>query len=288
MSNNNVPVKSKPEITQLVAERIQMLMQSGELSLPQNYNADNAIKSAYLLLQEVTDKNKKPALDVCTRTSISNALMEMVIQGLSPMKKQCAFIVRGDKLCCERQYQGTIALTKRLAALKHHSAHCIYEDDDFQYTVNNETGQIKVLKHDQSIENINMNKIKAAYAVLVFADDKPNHVEIMSMDQIRQAWQQSDNKGNSPAHKNFPDQMAKKTVINRACKLYIEGSDDSDIWDEEPRQPREVADDAQEISFQDEPEAEKPAAKPKPEKPDAEQAEAPFGDVQFKDDEPGF
>jgi len=38
-------------------------------------------------------------------------------------------------------------------------------------------------------------------------------------------------KGNSPAHKNFADQMAIKTAINRACKLLISSSDDSVLYD---------------------------------------------------------
>ena len=56
---------------------------------------------------------------------------------------------------------------------------------------------------------------------------------IMSMIQIRDAWNQGPMKGNSPAHKNFPDQMACKTVINRACKLLIRASDDSVLYGDE-------------------------------------------------------
>lgn len=50
----------------------------------------------------------------------------------------------------------------------------------------------------------------------------------MDMLQIKNAWNQGTMKGNSPAHKNFPDQMAIKTVINRACKKYANTTDDSD------------------------------------------------------------
>jgi len=47
------------------------------------------------------------------------------------------------------------------------------------------------------------------------------------MAQIQKSWEQGPTKGQSPAHKNFPGEMAKKTVINRACKLLIAASDDS-------------------------------------------------------------
>lgn len=52
------------------------------------------------------------------------------------------------------------------------------------------------------------------------------------MSQIKAAWRQGPTKGESPAHKNFPDQMAIKTVINRALKIDINSSDDSALLDD--------------------------------------------------------
>ena len=60
----------------------------------------------------------------------------------------------------------------------------------------------------------------------------------MTMAEIRQAWMQGATKGNSPAHKNFPAEMSKKTVISRACKLFISSSDDSSLFDDEPEDIR--------------------------------------------------
>ncbi len=53
----------------------------------------------------------------------------------------------------------------------------------------------------------------------------------MSMAQIRAAWNQGATHGASPAHKNFPAEMCKKTVIGRACKLIINSSDDAWLYD---------------------------------------------------------
>ena len=50
----------------------------------------------------------------------------------------------------------------------------------------------------------------------------------MTMDEIRKAWAQGAAKGGCPAHKNFPQEMAKKTVINRACKIFVNTSTDAD------------------------------------------------------------
>ena len=146
--------------------------------------------------------------------------------GLSPMKKQCAFIAYGNKLQLQVQYQGNIALAKRFGDLSKVFANVIYDGDVFEYGIDQETGTVQVLKHEPKLENINPDKIKGAYATTILGDGTKN-VEVMNMAQIRKAWEQGPMKGKSPAHRNFPDQMCLKTVINRAVKLLVSTSDDS-------------------------------------------------------------
>ena len=64
------------------------MTEAGQLQLPQGYHAGNAVRAAWLYLQEVKDKNYKPALEVCTQNSIANCLLEMIIKGLNIAKKQ--------------------------------------------------------------------------------------------------------------------------------------------------------------------------------------------------------
>ena len=90
------------------------------------------------------------------------------------------------------------------------------------------TSDISITKHRQKLENIDNGKIKAVYAV-VTKNDGSHYVEVMTMEQVRKAWGQGATKGQSPAHKNFAEEMAKKTVINRACKLFVNTSSDSAI-----------------------------------------------------------
>ena len=71
--------------------------------------------------------------------------------------------------------------------------------------------------------------------------DGTRDVEIMSKDQVLNAWGQGAAKGNSPAHQKFSDQMAQKSVINRACKLLIRSSDDSALYDKEDREFDQVS-----------------------------------------------
>lgn len=218
--------KKKKDISIQVLAKVEAFRATGELKIPADYSPENALKSAYLILAETKNNNNQYALDYCTQESIANALLKMVVYGLSPLKKQCDFIMYGNKLECSIEYTGNIALAKRFGGLKEIKPNAIFEGDEFEFEINVDTGKRKIIKHKQTLESIGSKTIKGAYAVLEMKDGSFD-VEIMNIQQIKDAWNQGAMKGNSPAHKNFPDQMANKTVINRACKLLIRGSDDS-------------------------------------------------------------
>jgi recombination protein RecT len=223
--------KVQEETVNAVLIRVNEFKSNGQLTLPKDYAPDNALKAAWFTLLETKDRGGNPVLDSCTKGSITNALFEMVLQGLNPMKKQCAFIAYGNQLQMQREYHGTIALAKRFGGVvKTPIAHIIYEGDKFEYALDSETDEIKIVKHEMKLENINHDKILGCYAI-VNIDDGTKHIELMTMAQIQKAWEQGPMKGKSPAHINFRDQMCKKTVISRACKLFISSSDDGSIID---------------------------------------------------------
>lgn len=222
--------KFAEETVNLVLEKINNFKSNGQIKLPDNYSPENALKSAWLILQEVVDRNQKPVLEACSVASVANALLDMVVQGLNPVKKQCYFIAYGAKLQMSRSYMGTEMLAKRVGGAREIKANAIYEGDVFEYEVNPQTGRKKVTKHEQKMENLDHEKVKGAYAIVIFTDGSVD-TEIMNIKQIRSAWNQGAAKGASPAHKNFTDEMAKKTVINRACKNIINSSDDADLYE---------------------------------------------------------
>lgn len=225
----NLPLLQK-NITDSVMERVREMEETGGLITPPNYSAANQIKAAFFVLQQVEDKQHRPALEVCDKSSIANALLDMVVQGLSVSKKQGYFIVYGTKLEFQRSYFGTVALAKQCGMKGQPVANVIYQGDNFQYEIDTETGLTKVIRHEQKFENIDITKIRGAYAITVLPDGS-RQVTIMNIDQIRKAWGQGATKGNSPAHQNFTDEMCKKTVIGRACKMIINSSDDAYLFD---------------------------------------------------------
>ncbi|AUN22283.1 recombinase RecT [Clostridium botulinum] len=226
--NTTAITLAKEEALNQVAAKISELKKNNEIVFPKNYSVANAVNSAWLMLQDVQDKSKKPALEVCTKNSIIGSLYDMCLQGLTPAKKQCYFVVYGNQLQLMRSYMGTVAVTKRLKGIKDIKAYCIYEDDEFEQKYDVDTATLKINKFNPKFENIDISKIKGAFAV-VLGDNGPIHTEVMNINQIKNAWNQGYAKGGSGAHKNFTDEMAKKTVINRACKMFANTSDDSDL-----------------------------------------------------------
>lgn len=210
-----------------VEKQITDFQKQGQLQFPANYSVENAVKSAWLVIMQTLDRNKKPALSVCTKTSIYNALLNTVIQGLNPAKQQCYYIVYGNQLTMLRSYFGTAEVTMRVAhLLKPPFAQVIYKGDELDYDIDN--GAIHNIRHKQKFENIKDENIIGAYCVLLLPDGS-DYCGIMTLEDIHKSWSFGQTKGTSNAHKETPGEMAKKTVISRTCKLFLKTSDDSDI-----------------------------------------------------------
>lgn len=225
-SNNNV--------LQSVTNRVKEFQQKSEIHFPANYSPENALKSAWLILQETVDKDKKPVLQSCTQTSIANALLKMVTYGLNPSKNQCYFIAKGGKLKCDVSYHGEKAIAKSLPYVKDVNEMIVYGGDDFQYEIIN-GGIIKITMHKQKLSNIKPDNIMAAYCTIEKIDGS-NFTVLMTWEQIKKSWEHSqgwDNEKNrwryKTPHQEQPDQMALRTVIRRACKHFVGSSDDSNL-----------------------------------------------------------
>ncbi|MBQ3812864.1 MAG: recombinase RecT [Bacteroidales bacterium] len=262
-------IEYKNRVTTSVLNKIGELRKGG-ITVPVGYAADNQIYLAFLKLTGMTAKDgKTPLLSAVTAQSVANSLLTMCIKGLSLEKGQCAFIQYGNELQLQQEYHGTIALAKRYGA-GDPQAQVVYEDDVFEYEINPKTGKKVVTKHEQKLANINKDKIIGAWCLVPYEGhpEKDPKIEVMTFDEIKQAWMQGPTKGQSPAHRNFPGEMCKKTVIGRACKLFISTSDDAGVY--ENTQPPEwqetrVDDGEQRANAQDAVFTELPGEAPAPE-----------------------
>jgi recombination protein RecT len=233
---NKQLVEMKQEIVDKVQASIQAFQKTGELNLPPDYSVGNALKSAWLMLQGITNNDKKPVLEVCTRPSVMNALLSMVIQGLSPDKKQCYFIPYGPALTMMRSYFGSQAVAKRLDdSIDEIVAEVVYEGDEFEFEQAH--GKKYVTRHKSALANIDKTKIIAAYAEIIYKDGRIGPAVIKTMAEIGQAWNQGQIKPMNAdgtilpntTHGKFTADMCKKTVITAICKPIINNSDDSSL-----------------------------------------------------------
>ncbi|MBT2727870.1 recombinase RecT [Bacillus sp. ISL-75] len=247
MSNQLALIKK--DTVDVVAAKVKEFQEKNELHFPANYSPENAMKSAWLILQTTKDRNQKPALEVCTKDSVANALLDMVVQGLNPAKKQGYFIVYGNQLTFQRSYFGTMAVTKRVTSAKSIDAAVIYEGDEVDYEMVN--GRIANLIHKQKFGNINKEKVQGSYATIVMNDGTVYH-ELMTIEELRKAWSKAQfwAKGQAvekegSTHDEFKQEMAKKTVINRACKKFMNSSDDSSLVMQHINRADDVAEEAQ-------------------------------------------
>lgn len=235
--------RMQEETTQQIMDRVTGWQETGEVVLPKGYHVGNAIKLAWLYLQTVENLQHQKAIDYCTKDSICNALLNMVINGEYP-QKHCYFIMYGNRLEWQERYLGKLMRAKRDTEIEKVNAQVIYEGDEFVYTID-ENGEKQLVKHVPNLANIDNTKILAAYAVVINKDGT-RHIEVMTKEQIQKAWEQGAMKGKSGAHTNFTDQMCMKTVIQRACKIALDstadpGDDDDQNHYDEATAEREAA-----------------------------------------------
>lgn len=219
MAANN---QLKVNVGDQVIARVENLTKAG-FTTPKDYNFVNAIKASMLVLQELKDKNGKPALEVCTQSSVATALFSMSVKGLDVSKKTAYFVVRGNTLCMQESYFGKVLQVKRIYPDFDPHPVVIHEGDEFVYEIDPSTGCKKLVKHVQKLENIDKDFV-GAYMYLPTANGGQD-LYIMSKKMIMQAWAKSSSREKT-VHREFQEKMAIKTLVNSGCNMIINSTPD--------------------------------------------------------------
>lgn len=205
-----------------VQKEIQNMQDSEGLKLPPSYSVGNALNAAWLIL---SDDSKGPSmLDKCDPRSVSKALLNMAIQGLSPAKNQCYFIPYGKQCTLQRSYFGSVTVLKQLSSVKDIKAQAVFKGDGFEIGSDDEMNLI-VTKYQPKFENRD-NPIIGAFAY-VLQEDGHKVWTVMTKKEIDASWSQSRTHN---VQQKFGQEMAQRTIINRAAKLYINSSTDNDLF----------------------------------------------------------
>ena len=208
--------KTVKSVGDIVLSRVNEMSEAG-FTLPADYNPTNAIKASMLVLQEIKDKNGKPALEVCTPASIQAALFKMLTFGEDVSKVQGYFITYGTQLQYQESYFGKVLRVRRIFPEWTPVPMLIHEGDSFEYAIDPETGRKKVLKHEQKLENID-KPIIGGYLYIPCADGGQD-LYVMTAKEIAAAHSKS--RGGGAVHKQFSTKMYSKTLVSSGCNYIL-------------------------------------------------------------------
>ena len=208
--------KTAKSVGDIVLSRVNEMSDAG-FTLPADYNPTNAIKASMLVLQEVKDKNGKPALEVCTQASIQAALFKMLTFGEDVSKVQGYFITYGTQLQYQESYFGKVLRVRRIFPEWTPVPMLIHEGDSFEYAIDPETGRKKVVKHEQKLENID-KPIIGGYLYIPCADGGQD-LYVMTAKEIATAHSKSRSGG--AVHKQFSTKMYSKTLVSSGCNYIL-------------------------------------------------------------------
>lgn len=215
---NELVVKTQNDLLNFANDFIKQ----NNIIVSKNYNVTNAMISFFNNVLTTKDKNGKTALEVCTPLSIQNAVTECISNELNPQKNQSYFIVYGNELKSQKSYFGNAKQARDVANVIIRSQ-VVREGD--QIDIETRIDGSMVIYHKTNIKNID-KPITHAFAVAT--DVNTGRVvdsDIMSIAEIKKSWAKSKNGGS--VSKEFPHEMARRTVINRLAKHFINTSDDS-------------------------------------------------------------
>lgn len=239
MANNTSLMAVAGGLTATVENKVSEMLKDGRLDLPVDYSANNALKAMQLAVIECVDRNKRPALEVCTKESVIQTMLSMVVQGLNPDKKQCYPIVYGNKLTLFRSYFGAMAVAKRVDPnIEDIVAQVVYKSEKDGFEIETQSnGKMLVTKHKPDVfGSRTRDDIIGAYCTVTYKDGTA-WSEFRNFAQIKDAWKHSarnpiDDKGEikeGTTHYTETEDMCRRTIINRVCKIIINSSSDENL-----------------------------------------------------------
>lgn len=237
----NTPAEPS-NVSSRVLSQVQKLQERHALFLPGNYSVENALKSAWFSIQNSDQKEKILA---CSPESQTNALFDMVLQGMDVAKKQGYFIPYGTRLLFQRSYFGDIALAQRVRPGIHIFHDVIYEGEKVTpYKETTRYGYITKVRHEPAFPRKANAVIIGAYCGVIDENGEEMGVELMDIEQIKKSWRKSKtyNATSATFHNEQPDVACQRTVIRRRLKPIINSSNDAALLESIRRQDEDAVD----------------------------------------------
>lgn len=208
-------IAKKNNIEELALTKIKEYQDLG-LVLPEGFSPANSLKKARFILNDMKVSGK-PVLEVCTKESIIQCLLESVTKGLSYDSSQIYFIPRGNQMTNMESVYGRIVRAKRASKNYRPVVGYVYEGDEFEIGHNLENGEVFIKKHESKLENLD-KPIIAAYTYVTDNDGHTN-VFIMTKREWLTSWKKSPN--GCVVAKEFEKDMIFRTIIKKSTKALV-------------------------------------------------------------------
>lgn len=180
-------------------------------AFPAEFNKARFVTNAVALLNE----NEQLATFAKQHgtTQIINGLVRGAVDGLDFAHKEAYLVPFGNQLNFMTSYKGARKMAKKysLRPVKDIFANVVREGDEFTCGVKD--GEPTLNFNPDPFSN---KPVVGAFAEVIYQDGSIQY-EVMNMDDLMACKKQARSQ-NSPAWKNFPNEMYKKSVLHRLCK----------------------------------------------------------------------
>lgn len=182
----------------------------------------NFEREAGFAIQILTSNDYAMGIAQSNRQSVINAVTNVAAIGISlnPAKKQAYLVPRDGRICLDISYMGLLDLAIGSGSIRWGQAELVYEQDAFALN-----GFDKPPKHERNPFAKDRGDVVGVY-VVVKTHDGDYLTTTMTIDEVNgirdrsSAWKAWISKKKSCPWVTDPGEMAKKTVIKRAYKLW--------------------------------------------------------------------
>lgn len=167
------------------------------------------------------DYSQNEQLQRCTPESIYLALIACAQTGLEPgaLKGEAFIVPYGNQAQFQAGWRGLVKLALRSGAVKVIRSHVVYEHDEFEFVQGSEERVV----HRPALRD--HGPLIATYA-LAKMDNGEIEVEVMDLENLEKVRKHAARGGReSPAYRDWADQMYRKAAIRRLCKRLPVGED---------------------------------------------------------------
>ena len=209
MSDSNTPNKADVRLQTLTLQHfgetkdaIQRIV--SDLPVVPGVNYDQLLLECLVAVQNTTNLSNEPALKVCSKSSVDNAVIAALTRRLSPALGQCYFIVRGTNLTMMASVFGDLATVHEKTGYQGYTM-VVKETDVFETFI--KQGKTYITRHESDPRS--ESPPCGAYLGLVDREGKDLGIHYMSLDRIRKSWEMS------PQYRSAKDKYESVLKSNR-------------------------------------------------------------------------